>query len=156
MTNTSSSSGRFSLRVLALIFVVIGLLISGYLSAQKLTAAPLVCFGGSTFDCGTVTNSAWSRLAGIDIAYLGFGMYLTLGILLLLEERVSFLHENGQLITFGIAFLAWVYSMFLVYLQVFVLQALCSWCLAHEANMTILFAIIVARLWHDVQKLGTS
>lgn len=138
-------------RGIALLFVLAGLFISGYLSYTKLTAQPVACVAGQAFDCGTVTNSRWSELAGIDIAYLGFAMYATVGLLLLLERRLPLLREYGRIITFAIGLVAWLYSMFLVYLQFFVLQTLCSWCLAHEFNMTLLFGVLCYRLWRDLQ-----
>lgn len=151
-----STNRTFSLlnsRTLALLFVAAGLFISGYLSYTKLTAQPVACVAGAAFDCGTVTNSRWSELAGINIAYLGFAMYLTVGVLLLARDRLPLLREYSDLIVFAIGLLAWLYSMFLVYLQFFVLQTLCSWCLAHEFTMTLLFGVICYRLWQDLRTL---
>jgi uncharacterized membrane protein len=82
----------------------------------------------------------------IPIAWLGFATYIIIGILLLMQNRVAFLQEYGMLILFGIVLFAWVYSMYLVYLQFFVLRALCMWCLMHEANFTILFIVTTLRL----------
>lgn len=36
--------------------------------------------------------------------------------------------------------------MYLVYVQGVLLQAWCVWCLAHEANITVLFAVSILRL----------
>ncbi len=137
---------RFTLWHLSLILVAIGLFVSGYLSYVKLTDVPMACAQDSIFNCDVVQNSAYSRLFGIPIAWLGLGVYILLGVLLVMQPRVAFLRDYGAMIIFGIAVFAWIYSMFLVYLQFFVLQALCMWCLAHEANFTVLFIVTCLRL----------
>ena len=144
---TETRPARDTLRLLSLALVVIGLLISGYLSYVKLVEVPLVCVQGSdTFNCEVVQNSAYSRIAGIPVAWLGFATYAVLFVLLLLENRITFLKENGVILVFGITLFAWLYSMYLVYLQFFVLKALCPWCLGHETVMTLLFILSLLRL----------
>lgn len=135
-----------TLRNVSLILVALGIIVSGYLTYVKATDAAMVCIVNSVFDCHTVQNSVYSRLMGIPIAYLGLLTYLVLGALLVLENRVTFLREYGTIIIFGITLFAWLYSMWLVYLQIFRIQALCPWCLAHETIMTILFIVSGLRL----------
>lgn len=154
-----SNTAFLNLRTLCLLSVVIGLFISGYLSYSHLTNTATACPGagsaevmGRAVNCDAVTNSRYSRMFGIPIAYLGFGMYLTIGAVLLLENRISLLRDYSQEITFGIGLFAWLYSMYLVYLQFFVLQTLCAWCLSHEANMTVLFALLTVRMIRKISK----
>lgn len=147
MQPTETGSTRDTLYLLSLALVVVGLVISGYLSYVKLTEVPMVCVQNSdVFNCEVVQSSAYSRIAGIPIAWFGFAVYIALFVLLLLQNRIPFLKENGVLVVFGITLFAWLYSMYLVYLQFFVLQALCPWCLGHEAVMTILFIVTCLRL----------
>jgi uncharacterized membrane protein len=142
-----TQSGRDILHTVSLILVIIGLAISGYLSYVKLTEVPLVCVANSeVFNCEVVQNSAYSRIAGVPVAWLGFATYIALFLLVLLEKRVEFLKQNGVLVIFGITLFAWLYSMYLVYLQVFVLKALCPWCLGHEVAMTLIFIVTCLRL----------
>jgi uncharacterized membrane protein len=142
-----TGTGRDVLRTLSLILVIIGLAISGYLSYVKLTEVPMVCVANSeVFNCEVVQNSAYSRIGGIPIAWFGFAVYVALFVLLLLEKRIEFLKQNGTLVFFGITLFAWLYSMYLVYLQFFVLKALCPWCLGHESIMTLIFIVTCLRL----------
>lgn len=132
-----------------LLLVQIGLLVAGYLSCLKIENAPAVCVESGPFNCNVVLNSQYSELAGLPIAYLGFAVYLAIGAILLLENRVGFLRAWGRLITFGIGLFAWLFSMWLVYVQFALLQALCPWCLSHETNFTILFALICYRVYRE-------
>lgn len=150
MTAISEKTG-FQARHLALILVIIGLVISGYLSYVKLLNAPIICSENQTFSCSVVQASKWSRLGGIPIAYLGFGLYCLIGLTLLLENSVSFLQENGRLIAFILGLVGWLFSMWLVYIQAFVILAFCQWCLAHEFTFTLLFGVIVYRVWQDLK-----
>ncbi len=137
------------LRRFQLLLVLIGLLVSGYLSYLKLADAPAVCVQSGPFNCDVVLNSQYSELAGIPIAYLGFAVYVVIGLTLTLENRSPALHQYGGLIAFGIGLFAWLFSMWLVYVQFGLLEAACPWCLTHETNFTILFITIVYRVYRD-------
>lgn len=137
---------RSVLRTLTLVLIVIGLLVSGYLSYVKLTDVPMVCVQGTVFNCETVQAHPIGKIAGVPIAVLGFIMYVTLGALTLFQDRHPFLRQNGMLLFFGVLLFAWMYSMFLVYAQFVIIKALCPWCLTHELNITILFIVGVLRL----------
>lgn len=137
---------KLNLWTISLLLIAFGIVVSGYLSYVKLTDVPMACAVDSGFDCASVQNSAYSRVMDIPIAWLGLGTYLVLGGLLLAQYRVDFLRENGMLIIFGIVLFAFMYSMYLVYIQGTVLKAWCQWCLMHEATMTVLFVITMLRL----------
>lgn len=137
---------RFTLWHLSLLLVVIGIGVSGYISYVKLTEEQMVCVENGPFQCDVVQNSAYAELFGIPIAYLGLATYLVIGVLLLVQDRVEFLRANGILLSFGIVLFAFVYSMYLVYVQGVILEAWCQWCLVHEANITVLFVVTIARL----------
>ncbi len=141
---------KFTLRTGIWLSVIFGILVAGYLSYVKLTEVPMVCMANGIFNCSTVQNSIYSRFMGIPVAWFGLGMYLILAAILLLESRVEFLAENGKMLFFGICLFGWVYSMYLVYIQVVVLGALCQWCLMHEANMTLLFALASIQLRREL------
>lgn len=142
----TKSESRDWLSIISVILVVIGIGISGYLSYVKLTEVPMVCVAGSVFNCEVVQNSIYSRLFGIPIAWLGLAVYIVLGILLFTQNRSAFMREYGVMLQFGIILFGWLFSMWLVYVQFVRLQALCPWCLSHEANFTILFIVSIMRL----------
>jgi len=139
------------LRTISLLLVAAGLFVSGYLSYTKLTQTSMVCVEAGAFNCDVVASSVYSRIFGIEIAYLGFLTYLVLGGLLVLQTRISLLRDYGTTLIFGITLFAFLFSMWLVYVQVALLQALCPWCLAHEIIMTLLFAVSAVRLWQTLK-----
>lgn len=149
-TTYNPASKWLNLRNVAILLVIFGLLVSGYLSYVKLTDVQMACPGeGSGFDCGAVQNSIYAEFpprSGIAIAWLGFGTYVVIFGLILFEKRVQFLREWSIPITFGIVLFAFLFSAYLVYVQAFLIKAFCAWCLMHEATMTILFIVYIFRL----------
>lgn len=139
-----------TLRRLQLLSILFGLLVSGYLSYLKLTDVPSVCIQSGPFNCDVVLNSIYSELGGIPIAWLGFFIYLLIGFIILFEARTEMLRQYGKLICFGVGLFAWLFSMWLVFVQAALLQALCPWCLSHEINFTMLFALICYRLYQEM------
>lgn len=147
-TSTKDTRSPFRLmlnaRTISLVLVAFGIIVSGYLSYVKATAEPMAC--GSGFNCGRVQSSDYGYFMGVPIAYFGLMTYIIIGGLILFQDRVAFLRENGMVITFGIVLFAFLYSMYLVYLQGWVIGAWCQWCLMHEANMAALFGVTLWRL----------
>ncbi|NDJ61047.1 MAG: vitamin K epoxide reductase family protein [Chloroflexi bacterium] len=130
----------------SLIVLVLAILVSGYLSYLKLSNESAVCVQGSVFDCGVVLNSIYSEVAGIPIAWLGLATNLLVVGLLVLESRIGLLRNYGPALVFGVVLFAFLYSVYLVYLQAFVIGAFCPWCLTHEALIAVLFGLALWRL----------
>ncbi len=141
-------------RQLQLLSILFGLFVSGYLSYLKLTDVPSVCIQSGPFNCDVVLNSIYSELGGIPIAWLGFSTYVLLGAIIVSEARIQFLRQYGKLLAFGVGLFAWLFSMWLVFVQFALLQALCPWCLSHEVNFTVLFALICYRLYQEIAAEG--
>ncbi|GAB1421329.1 hypothetical protein MASR2M15_14880 [Anaerolineales bacterium] len=142
--NPYQTSNR--LRLISLGLVLIGVLISGYLSYAALTNTVTICANEGSLDCEVVQNSVYAKFAGIPVAYLGLASYLVIGLILLFENRVSLLANYGIALNFAIVLFGFFFSMWLFYVQAVLLQSFCQWCLLHELNFTILFLISVVRL----------
>ena len=137
----------FSARNMSFVVLFFAILVSGYLSYLKAdTSAQAVCVPGAVFDCGTVLNSVYSEILGVPIAWLGLGLNLLLVALLILETRLSFLAQYSAPIIFGVLLFAFLFSVYLVYVQAVLITKYCPWCLTHEALVTIVFALSVKRL----------
>jgi uncharacterized membrane protein len=93
-----------------------------------------------------VQNSAYSKIMGIPVAVLGFATYVVLAVLVGLENRHAFLQEYGVMLVFAITLFGFLYSAWLTYIEFFQLKALCPWCLASAAIMTLLFIVSGLRL----------
>lgn len=138
--------------VLSVIFVVIAMFTSGYLSYTKITNSSVICMESSAFDCDAVTSSRWSKFMGIDVAYLGFASYTTLLVLLILEKKVNFFKKYGLYIIFGLILFDFMFHCYLTYNSLFVLQKACIWCLTTHLMAFLMLIVTSIRLW---KRLGS-
>jgi uncharacterized membrane protein len=128
-----------------IIIASIGFLDSLYLSWVKITHREALC--GGSGDCQTVANSPYSEIAGVPIALLGLGAFLAIIGIVLLESRGGFWREYSPLIIFGITLAGVLYSIYLTYLEVAVIHAICPYCVVSAIAMLLLFILSITRLF---------
>lgn len=142
-----SRPGKWSDR-LELILVVAGIGIAAYLTYVKLFGLEPYCVGVG--DCEAVQTSPYSELFGIPVAVLGLGAYLAL--LALWFVKRSNWRGLGYLSTVGFFFVSLIgvlFSAYLTYLELFVIEAICSWCVASAVVMTAIFVLALVELVRD-------
>lgn len=132
------------LRWSSIILAFIGLVDSAYLTWVKISHTEVFC--GTSGECQTVSNSPYSEIAGIPIALFGMGAYLALLGLYYLETRKGFWANNSPLMVFGITLAGTLYSIYLTYIEVAVLHAICPYCVVSAIVMVLLFVIALIRL----------
>jgi len=132
------------LRQIAIVLAVLGLLVSIYMTIYKFTNNDSMCIGSS--GCSEVNASRYSEINGIPVALLGVIGYAVILALLFLEQRPGFFQENGTMLFFGVSLLGFLFTLYLIYLEVALIKAYCPFCLASQAIMTIIFVISVIRL----------
>ncbi len=121
---------------------LVGLFVSLYLYLYKLgKVGALVCGTGG---CETVQLSSWSRVFGIEVSLIGLlGYALLLGIALYslrptLAERPGPTRLLAALAGGGVAF-----SIYLTSLELFVIHAICRWCVASAIIITAIFVAVL-------------
>ena len=132
------------LRWASVALALLGAADSAYLTWVKLVKTQaLFCVEGG--GCDTVNNSIYSEINGIPIAILGLGVYLAIALLLALEDRAGALETYGPLAVFGLALTGTLYSAYLTYVELFVLRAVCPYCVASAVLITAIFILAVIR-----------
>ena len=114
-----------------------GLGIAGYLTYVHYAEIDPVC---STGGCERVQASEYSEIAGVPVALLGLVGYAAIGLSLLARGDV------GRALTAALAIAGFGFSLYLTYLELWVIDAICQWCVASAAVMTALAGVAVARL----------
>jgi uncharacterized membrane protein len=120
--------GQRALRVGLGALAVVGLLISAYLTWVHYAGVAPVCVGGSG-GCETVQTSSYATIFGVPVAVVGLVGYT--GLLL----SASLRGEVGVYLGFLVALVGTLFSAYLTYLEVFVIHAICEWCVASAALM---------------------
>jgi uncharacterized membrane protein len=117
-----------------------GLGVSGYLTWTHVTNRAIAC-GGSQ-DCDIVQQSAYSAVLGIPVALLGMLAYVTLLALLFLRGRPPEAWDAYiPLAVFGISLIGVLYSAYLTYLEIYVIYAICRWCVSSAIIITAIFLL---------------
>ena len=117
-----------------------GIFVGVYLTLYKFgVIGSLVCNVGS---CEKVQSSKYSVFLGLPVATWGIGFYLLMLVLSLASMQERYAESRGLslamfLVTgWGVLFTAW-----LNYLEAFVINAWCEWCLGSAAMVLVLFVL---------------
>jgi uncharacterized membrane protein len=124
-------------RLTLLALAVLGVLISAYLTWTHFAGLTPVCTGSGE-GCKTVQSSRYASVLGIPVALLGLVAYGGLIFSTILWR------ETGIYLGFLISLVGTLFSAYLTYLEIFVIGALCQWCLASAAIMVA--ALVCATL----------
>jgi len=111
-----------------------GVLISSYLTWTYLNGAVPVCVGGSG-GCETVQTSRYSEILGVPVAALGLFAYATMLLCAVLRG------EKAALSGAFVALVGVLFSAYLSYLELFVLRAICQWCVA-SAVLVVAYLVL--------------
>ncbi len=118
--------------------VVIGIGVASYLSYVELTQTDAVC--GPVGDCNTVQQSPYARLFGVlPIGILGVTGYAFIAFAWIMERfGTGTVKELASLGLWGLAIFGTLFSIYLTFLEPFVIGATCMWCITSAIIMTIL------------------
>ena len=132
----SSVTRRMAIATLALV----GFFIAVYLTLFKLgVIGALSCSVGS---CEAVNLSGWGSFLGLPVAAWGMLFYATLFVV-----AFAGVHERwGEHRALPLALLLWsgwgvLFSLWLTYLELFVIHAICMWCVISATLVVIAFAL---------------
>jgi uncharacterized membrane protein len=134
-------SRRQTLALLA----VVGICIALYLTLYKVgVIGVLSCSVGS---CETVNTSKWSVLLGIPIAAWGLMAYIALLLLAMLGSGAS-REDSVPIARMLVALAGWsvLFSAWLTYLELFVIHAICIWCVSSALLWVVILAVCVVDL----------
>ncbi|MSQ10520.1 MAG: vitamin K epoxide reductase family protein [Dehalococcoidia bacterium] len=129
----------------ALVFALMGVGITSYMTVTHLSGASVACIGGG--GCDEVPASRFAYLAGIPLPYLGLGFYLTVTALLLAGWRHKLSLDVVLPALLLLTLSGALFSGYLTGLQAAVIGAFCTWCLASAVTETTLLALSITLLW---------
>ena len=132
------------LQQLTIALIIIGLLVSIYMTIYKITSNDNMCIGSK--DCSVVNASRYSEVNGIPVALIGVGGYAALLAILWLEQGPGFFKQNGSMICFGVSLTGFLFTVYLIFVEIALIKAYCPFCIASQAAMTLIFILSVVRV----------
>ncbi len=128
---------------------LIGLLVAGYLTVVELGGGVPVC--GPIKGCEEVALSEYSRIGGVPVALFGVALSVALLALALAWWRTNI---YGLLLAhYGLSLVGVIFDGYFLYLQVFVIQAVCIWCVTYEMSLLLRF-LIAFIVWYRQPRPG--
>jgi uncharacterized membrane protein len=118
---------------------VFGIGVATYIAIADAGGRAPVCLAGGG-GCETVANSSYSHLAGVNVAVFGIVGYVALLIAAVLRG------DAARFAGFGFALVGFGFSVYLTYIELFKIEAICQWCVASAVLMTILLLVGAARV----------
>jgi uncharacterized membrane protein len=125
------------LRAAIAVVALAGAAVAAYLVYARYTGTQLACTTGG---CETVQHSKYAKAAGIPVAVLGLAAYLAV-FATALSARIEAAAIGAAIVLGGLAF-----GIYLIVVQVAVIDAICQWCLASDAILAVLAILCAERL----------
>jgi uncharacterized membrane protein len=122
--------------------VLAGLAVSGYLTYEHFTASTtLACPNTGTLNCAKVTSSQQSKLFGIPVAVLGLGYFIAVlaPVLPVAWRSADSRLRMGRLVAAGVGV---CFVLYLIYAELFLVNAICVWCTVVHILTFVLFGVI--------------
>ena len=107
---------------------------------KKADSTPLVC--PMKFNCHAVVHSGYSRFFGIPLEIYGMIYYTFIFIAYLYLAFISNLPLPIIAFLIVLSFIAFIFSIYLTFVQIFILKEGCFWCFVSAAISTIIFILI--------------
>lgn len=124
--------------VVCFILSIIGFTDATYLTFEHLSQGSVSCpIVGDA--CNKVLTSKYSEMFGIPTALFGSVYYFVVFVLLMLlakKKEVKYL-----ILLVGVATCGFLFSLYMVYLQLFVIHAICPYCMGSAGSSTVLFVL---------------
>ena len=131
--------GRTIVYSIAGFFCLLGLADATYLMVLALTGETAAC--GGQAGCSEVLGSAFSRVAGIPVAAFGVAGYFTA---FSFATFAAFNYARASKLFALMVALLFASTLWLLYVQAFLLHAFCRYCLFSAAITFLLMGLVVA------------
>lgn len=132
------------LKQVIIVLTVLGVLVSIYMTIYKVTNNESMCIGSG--GCSIVNASGYSEVRGIPVAVFGVLGYISILVLLYLENMPGFFQTNGSMLLFTVTLTGFLFTVWLVYVEVALIKAYCPFCITSQISMTLIFILTVIRV----------
>jgi uncharacterized membrane protein len=129
--------------VIAAVLAAAGAGVALYLTFTHYGDQPIACNGLG--DCDYVNSSEYAKLLGVPVALVGAGAYVTM----LIASSAAWIRRDATLLlaAWGVALASFAFSLYLTYIELWVLEAICVYCVISAGVATALFVALSAAVW---------
>lgn len=130
------------------LLAVPGMLVAYYLYLFHSGSLFTTCTVNDLFDCGQVSGpgSPYSSIGPIPVALIGLIGYAAIFLLVWLRDWINLIEDNLPELIIGVVGLAFLFTLGLTLLEMFVIHAFCQYCLYSAAIILIMFILAIIYL----------
>ena len=137
---------------LIIVLALVGAGVAAYLANVESSGAEAVC--GPVGDCNAVQQSEYAQILGIPVGVLGLIGYAAIGGLWVLSRVTTGSLANVSLVLIGVgAWIGTLFSIYLTFLEPFVIGATCMWCITSAVVMMALLWTSAGPAWDAWNRL---
>lgn len=140
-------AGAPRLATVAMGLSLIGIVLAGYLTYAHVNTNALVCGLG---DCQSVQASEFATIGPVPVAVLGLLMYAVAFVCVLVVRMVPAWAVPAWAVAFAICLAGTIYAIFLTWIEVAVIHAICQWCVASAVLTVALTVVLATLLWQVI------
>ena len=123
-----------ALRAAASLAAIAGLVVASYLTWAHYAEASVLCVAGG--GCERVQSSEYAEVAGVPVSVLGLAAYAAVLALIAWDAPWP------RLAAAALALVGALFSVYLLVVQLFVIDAVCIWCLANDVVIAPALAVL--------------
>jgi uncharacterized membrane protein len=116
-----------------------GVAIAGYLTYVHYSGDEPLCLASG--GCERVQESRYSEVAEMPVALIGVLGYVCILASLLVRGEI------GRMVTAFMAFVGLAFSVYLTYVELFTIEAVCQWCVGSAVIIAVIAALSAVRVW---------
>ena len=129
---------QLALYIAAALLSLVGLADALYLTIEHVTGQSVQCTIIS--GCSEVLSSSYAAIAGVPLAAIGAAAYFSV---FSLATLAAFGHRFAKTLLLPLVAAMFLVSLWLVYLQAFVIREFCQYCLLSAAVTTLLLVVVI-------------
>jgi uncharacterized membrane protein len=124
------------------LLVLLGLVVAIYLAYVEVKHVEAIC--GPVGECNIVQGSDYALLVGVPVAVWGVLNYLAVGGLWTAQRYLPGRWANLSVLgLLGLTLFGTLFSIYLTFLELFVIRAICAWCLSSAVITTMAMLLVV-------------
>jgi uncharacterized membrane protein len=128
------------------LLALVGLFVALYLWLHALGFGGAIKCGASG-GCEVVQTSQWAVFLGLPVAFYGVAGYFALLAVAILGLRPAALPERKwSVLLAGLASAGFLFTVYLTYIELFVIHAICRWCVGSAVIITLIWIVSLLSL----------
>lgn len=119
------------------VLLILEIILTGFLAYNAMYSSGFCVVSDNVGNCESVQSSIYSEIFGVKLSYLGLIAFVVLAFVYF----ISLKDRKISKLFIWLSFVGALFALYLLYLQLFVLQQVCTTCLIVDGVSILIFLI---------------